>query len=95
MANRYDKGDLVRLSATFTVSSTNTDPTTVTLKVQDPSGNTATYTYAAAEITKSATGQYYKDVSIDEGGTWYYRWEGTGTVITAGEGYLLASSGHF
>lgn len=95
MANRYDKGDLVRISAIFTVAGTNTDPTTVTLKVKDPSGNTATYTYGAAEITKDATGQYHKDITIDEGGVWPYRWEATGAVVTAGESYLLASAGNF
>jgi len=92
MANVYNKGDAVRLSATFTVGGAATDPTTVTLKVRDPSGNVATYTYALAEITKDATGQYHKDVSIDETGRWEYRWVGTGAVATAQEAHLLAQA---
>jgi hypothetical protein len=63
----------------------NTDPTAVILKVKDPSGNIATYTYALSEITKSATGVYYKDISIDEDGEWHYNFTGTGTVETADE----------
>jgi len=83
--NTYDKGDSVRLGATFTVSDVNTDPTTVTLKVKNPAGVTSTYTYGAAEITKSATGIYYKDITVTDDGMYYYRFEGTGTCVAASE----------
>ena len=46
MADRHVVGDTIRLTNTFKVDDTNTDPTTVTLVVTDPSGNTeGTYTY--------------------------------------------------
>lgn len=93
MPNRYDKGDAVRLTATFAVAGSETDPTTVTLKVKDPSKNTDTYTLATGGVTKSATGVYYRDVVLDEGGEWFYRWEGTGTCMAAGEGHFLCSRG--
>jgi hypothetical protein len=89
MATTYDKGDLVRLSVAFTNSAgTATDPTTVTLKVKAPGTALATYTYALGQVTKSATGSYYKDVSLNASGRWWYRWEGTGAVETAEEGWL-------
>jgi hypothetical protein len=66
--------------ATFTVSGTPTDPSTITLTVQDPSGNQDSYTYAGGQVTKSGTGVYYKDVSVDEAGLWAFKWAGTGTV---------------
>ena len=91
----YDKGDKVRLSATFSVSGVNSDPTAVVLKVKDPSSNIATYTYALAEITKSATGIYYKDISIDESGEWYYRFEGTGAVEAADESRFIGDESEF
>lgn len=81
MPDNIHVGDMLRLQNTFTVSGTKTDPTTVTLEVKDPSGNTATYTYALSEITKSGTGIYYKDVTFDEAGWWTYEWAGTGTVV--------------
>lgn len=81
MANTYDVGDLVRVTGTFTVGSVATDPTTVTLKVKDPSGNLDTYTYALSQVTKSSTGIYYKDLSIDEAGVWRYRFVGTGACV--------------
>lgn len=87
--NVFDVGDVVRVQSAFTVSGTATDPTTVTLSVKEPDGTVTSYTYAAAEITKSTTGVYYKDISIDASGTWSYRWVGTGAVATAEEGQFL------
>lgn len=84
----YDVGDSVRVTGTFTVASVVTDPTTVTLEVKDPSGNVATYTYALSEVTRSGTGVFYKDLTIDEAGIWTYRWSGTGAVVSAGEEWL-------
>ena len=93
--NTYDKGDAVRLRVTFTVASVNTDPTTVTLKVKNPTGTTTIYTYALAEITKSATGIYYKDISVDDDGIYAYRFEGTGTVEAATEHKIKVRSSEF
>lgn len=88
----YDKGDLVRISGAFTLAGVALDPTTVTLKVKDPSGNVDTYTYALAQVTKASTGNYYKDVSIDEAGYWWYQWTGTGAVESVDEDYLVVRS---
>ena len=95
MVNTYNKGNRVRFSVTFTVSAVNTDPTATTLKIQDPSGNETTYTYVLGEVIKTATGQYRKDIDIDETGSWYYRWEGTGAVVAASEAHLLVRSTEF
>jgi len=89
MASTYDKGDLLRLTGTFTnVSGTATDPTTVTLKIKAPGTALATYTYALSQVTKSTTGVYYKDISLATVGIWHYRWEGTGAVESATEGWF-------
>lgn len=86
--NTYDIGDLVRVDGAFAVGGVATDPTTITLKVLPPGGDLLTYTYAAGEITKSGAGVYYKDIPITAAGTWYYRWLGTGAVVSGGEGYF-------
>lgn len=89
----YLEGSTVRVQATFAVSGTNTDPTTVTLKLLAPGGTTATsYTYALGEVTKSATGVYYKDVTCSTTGTWYYRWIGTGTAAGVAESPLVITA---
>lgn len=76
----YDVGDTVRLKATFKdIGGTASDPTTITLRVKDPSGNIDSYTYADADLTKSATGVFYYDLALDESGTWVYEFTSTGT----------------
>lgn len=95
MATTYEIGDTIRLTGTFTLSSVNTDPTTITLKVQDPSGNEDTYTYALSQVAKSATGIYYKDITLDEKGVWHYRFVGTGTVAAAYDGYVFVRESQF
>ena len=83
----YDIGDLVRITGTFTtLAGAAQDPTTVSLVVTNPAGVSTTYTYALAEVTKSATGVYYKDVSATSSGTWLWRWVSTGTGQAGEEG---------
>lgn len=93
--NYYDIGDRVHLTAVFTISGVDSDPTAIALMVKDPSGNIATYTFALVQITKSAVGRYYKDISIDESGDWFYRWEGTGAVEAADEASLIGEVSEF
>lgn len=96
MANQYDLGDLIRLSATFkNASDVDTDPTTVTLRVRHNSGTpTTTYTYEASEVSRLAAGQFYKDVTLSKSGTWYYRWEGSGSVQQQEEKAIVIRSSH-
>lgn len=93
MANTYDKGDLVRLTGTFTDTSTppvNTDPTAVVLRVRNPAGVTSTPT-----PTRDSAGVYHYDLSLDTVGEWAYRWEGTGAVTTAEEATLYVRATRF
>lgn len=61
------------------------DPEVVALKVMTPSGSISTYTFADAEVTRDATGSFYKNIDLPTAGTWKYRWEGQGTVTAATE----------
>lgn len=81
----YDRDTDVKLEATFTnLAGVATDPTGVTLEVLSPSGVLTTYTYAAAEVTRSATGVFTRTQLLDEEGDWSYRFKGTGTLRVAG-----------
>ena len=74
-------GDQESVTITITVGGTATDPTDLTLELKDPSGNTTTYTYSSAEITKDSTGVYSKTLpAYDEAGRWLREWQATGTV---------------
>jgi hypothetical protein len=78
--------ELATLSNVFSVLTVPTDPTTVTLVVTDPLDVSTTYTYAAAQITRTGTGAYSKDIACTLDGIWHYTWTGTGTAtdVTAG-----------
>lgn len=83
----YDIGDQVRLTATLTdLDGTATDPTAVTLTVRKPDLTATDHTYASGALTKSGTGVYYRDVTLDQSGNWYYRFAGTGALVVAEEG---------
>lgn len=86
MSDRILVGDSTHLETTFYSGTTATDPSTVTLAVTDPSGNVTTYTYAASQVTKSSTGVYYRNVTVDEDGVWEFNWTATGAVADAASG---------
>ena len=65
------------------------DPTTVTLKVKDPTGTVTTYTYAGAQVVKDSTGNYHYDLTPAIAGKWYYEWVGTGAVPAQSESYFV------
>lgn len=87
--NNYDVGDRVRLSAEFTVSGADTDPTAVTLQIKDPSGTVTTLTYGTdAALKRDSEGKFYYDLDITMHGTWVYRFAGTETAAAAEERVL-------
>lgn len=88
----FDRGDVALLDVEFKDKDANyADPTTVRLKVRDPSGNLDTYTYGVSVVQKTGTGIYYAQITLDESGKWHYRWEGeggTGAGVASGEIYV-------
>jgi hypothetical protein len=90
MPNSYDVGDVVRCTGTFTDADGNVvDPTAVTFKFEDPSGNETSYVYGTdPEVVRVSQGVYRVDVTIDESGIWYYRFVSTGTGAAASEEFF-------
>ena len=86
MAN-YDKGDVVRCSATFSNSAgVSIDPTAILFKFKTPAGATTTYTYGMdSELVRDDTGDYHVDIDANEVGPWYFRFYSTGTGQAAAE----------
>lgn len=87
-----DSAELATLTNTFTVDDVATDPTTISLVVTDPTGSATTYTYAASQITKTATGVYTKDIPCTTAGVWSYVWIGTGTASDVAAGTWTVQS---
>lgn len=93
MANTYDRGDMIRVAASFNASGVAVDPASVYMLLRNPLGSVATYGYLTASMTKVGTGAYYVDVVpsiVPANGTWTYRWEGRPDVsAAAGEGAFI------
>lgn len=91
--NSYDVGNAVQCSAIFTSQAgVATDPTTVTLRVLPPSGPTQVFTLALGQVIKSSTGNFYYNFPTTIPGPHYYRYEGTGALIAAGDGSFIVTA---
>lgn len=77
----YDSAnEVATVRNVWAVNGSATDPTTVTFRVTPPSGTAVDYTYAAAEVTRNATGDYSKGVPSGENGIWKCELIGTGAA---------------
>lgn len=82
-------GDTVTVQAKFYVDRVLTDPSTVAVTVQDPSGD-----QTAPSVLSSGTGIKYVQIDADEAGRWRFRWVSTGTAKGVKEGgFYVNSSG--
>ena len=91
MATYYEGAGIDFIVAFATTAGTAADPTTVTLKVKDPAGTATTYTYALAEVSKTATGAYHKQLTGTLAGTYHWRWVGAGALDAVDEGSCLVA----
>ena len=91
--NTYTPGDLIRLSAAFTVGNVATDPTTVTCVVRAPDGTETTYNAP----TKDGVGNYHvdHDLTAAKAGVYAQRWTGTGACQAAMEAEFFVAASQF
>lgn len=90
--NEYDLNQTVRLWATFKVSGVLTDPTQVTLFVENPSRVESIYYYTSGTIQRLSTGTYYYDLSLNDNGMWYYKFDGDGVDAVEERSILVRRS---
>jgi hypothetical protein len=89
-------GSSARISCTFKVSGTATDPTTVTFKQRTPAGVETTLVYGVdAAVQRTSAGLFFVDVTFGEAGKWTFRWKGTGAVIAADEKFVTVGASAF
>jgi hypothetical protein len=71
------------------------DPTTITLRYQDPAGVTTTVSYPTGSgWSHPITGTYIYEVEVNDEGNWKYSYEGTGACDTYGEaGFVVFERG--
>lgn len=96
-ANEYHRGQVVRVTGTFTVGGTATDPTTITIKYRDPDELETSDTFGdpGSDVVKDATGVYYLDITASKTGSWWYRVEGTGNAAAGAEDTFFVKETHF
>lgn len=91
-----DIGNVWKPQATFKVGNVNTDPTTITVRQQTPSGtetvlanavNVAALTSSSTPVAKTATGVFNLNpgITLTEAGYWVVRFEGAGAAAGAQE----------
>ena len=86
-AGTYDIGNLAALTGTFTnQQGAQADPSSVVMRYKKPNG-----TILTATPTKSSAGIYSYLLALDIAGTYYFRFEGTGALVAAGDGSLIVT----
>lgn len=70
----------IRVTATFRTLAGALSNTTAVATVKAPDGTAST-----PAVTNDSTGVYHADVTLDQAGTWYIEWQGSGTVIAAAD----------
>ena len=96
--NTYQPGNVVVMTVQFTNSATPpvpADPTSIALRVIDPSGVETDYTYLAGDLTKNSVGNYSYPLEVLLFGRWKYRFEGKGAIIAAAENLFQVSPSNF
>lgn len=83
----FEFGSEVRFTETFTnlITGAVADPTTITLRLRDPSGTETSVTYAGGQIVRDSLGVYHYDFTPPASKVWAARWVATGSIVAADE----------
>jgi hypothetical protein len=80
MAEPYIVTTQIRTTGTFRSLAGALADTTAVCTVKAPDGTTTT-----PAVVHDSTGVYHADITLDQAGTWYIEWQGTVSVIAAGD----------
>jgi hypothetical protein len=84
---RYDIGEPVTISALYrNTAGVITNPTTVTLRYRNPAGTVTVK--QQADLTNPSTGLWTYNITPDQSGVWWYRFEGTGAAAAIEEHFF-------
>lgn len=93
--NIYDRGDKIKVTGTFTnISGAYIDPTSVYLQYITPAGVTSNLMYPTT-ISRTSSGIYYADISINQTGEYWYRVHSSGVGQAAAEGGFIVKRSRF
>lgn len=95
--NSYKQGQVAKCVMVFRDPETGEpyDPEIVTFYYETPSGVAPAEIRQADDsgaVKRTAAGTYRRDLPLNEGGTWYYRFEGTGSKQGADQHKLTVTA---
>ena len=73
-------GQRIPVEGAFRLRGVPRDPMVVRCLIKPPSGGLVSLVYPNESLRRLDTGLYEAAVAVTEPGTWYFRWEGAGTV---------------
>lgn len=94
VANEYTLGNVIRIEGTFETDGIPVDPADVIGIIKSPSGNYTNFTLGD-NLINDATGEYHFTFYPTEEGRHEYRIAGTGSSISAAEGYFVVKESLF
>jgi hypothetical protein len=91
--NEYDIGTGVVMEARFTKAGVAANPTTVTLTVKPPDKDDPDI--VVEDVENPEVGLFIGEIEVTDHGDYYYRFQGTGTVVAAREGRFRVRKSRF
>lgn len=97
----HDQGDVWVPQATFTVGGTPTDPTTLIVKIKDPSGTITTITEntpatPTLPVVRVSAGVYkHSGIALNDAGYWFVNFTGTGAAAAAEDHQAIVDPSEF
>lgn len=93
--NSYDRGDKVKVTATFTnLSGAYIDPGSIYVQYVTPAGVATNLSYPST-VSRTSSGIYYADISVDQTGEYWYRVHASGVGQSAAEGGFTVKRSRF
>jgi hypothetical protein len=74
------EGSRIVVECEFRLNGVPTDPLVVQVDVRRPSGSQSTINYPDSELVRVSPGLYNAYVTVDDGGTWWFRIGGFGGI---------------
>lgn len=77
---QFYEGQRVLVEIQYRLRGVPTDPIVRQVFIKKPSGSTIDIVYPDPAFTRVGLGEYEVAYTLDEGGTWWFRAEGIGTI---------------
>lgn len=82
-------GSTIRIFGTLLVNDVPTDPTSLRIEIEDPTGTITNYEYGTdPEVVRDSVGQFHFDLQLTQYGTWLFRWYSNSSLTAFQDGEI-------